>query len=113
HDEEKLQLMSQRSQKSLSKARSEGRDPAHGGAAAAKRGETMRLQNQASQDWDQKNERPPAEHFTESILPALADVTIRQMMEATGLSSGYCSMIKRGVKIPHPRHWPTLRQLGG
>lgn len=113
HDQEKLQLMSQQSQKSLRKARSEGRDPAHGGTAASRRGETIRLQNHAAQDWDERNERPPVEQFTESILPTLANVTIPQMMEATGLSSGYCSMIKRGIKVPHPRHWPSLRRLGG
>jgi hypothetical protein len=23
----------------------------------------------------------------------------------------YCSKIRRGLKIPHPRHWPSLRAL--
>jgi hypothetical protein len=33
------------------------------------------------------------------------------MAEATGLSPGYCSFIRRGISIPHPRHWLTLARL--
>ena len=35
----------------------------------------------------------------------------RPMVDATGLSKGYCSFIKRGIKIPHERHWPSLERL--
>jgi hypothetical protein len=29
----------------------------------------------------------------------------------TGLSRTYCGMIRRGVRVPHPRHWEALRDL--
>ncbi len=27
------------------------------------------------------------------------------------LSRTYCGMIRRGVRVPHPRHWEALREL--
>jgi hypothetical protein len=30
------------------------------------------------------------------------------MMQATGLSLRYCSLIRRGY-VPHPMHWESLR----
>ncbi len=45
------------------------------------------------------------------MLPGLQTISLRAISEATGLSLGYCSFIKRGVKIPHPRHWPGARPL--
>jgi hypothetical protein len=33
------------------------------------------------------------------------------LLRATGLSRTYCGMIRRGVQIPHPRHWEALRAL--
>jgi hypothetical protein len=33
-------------------------------------------------------------------------------MDATGLSHHYCSLIRLGKKVPHPRHWETLRHVG-
>ena len=32
-------------------------------------------------------------------------------LAAAPLSRPYCSMIKRGAHVPHPRHWYTLRRL--
>ena len=34
------------------------------------------------------------------------------MAEATGLSAGYCSFVRRGQKVPHRRHWWALAALG-
>ena len=54
---------------------------------------------------------PQPEEFTRMILPGLAAVSVRAMAAATGLSHPYCSMIKRGIYVPHPRHWGALRSL--
>jgi hypothetical protein len=32
---------------------------------------------------------------------------------ATGLTRAYCSRIRKGELVPHPRHWDALRSLGG
>jgi hypothetical protein len=34
-----------------------------------------------------------------------------ETMRATGLSRTYCGMIRRGVRVPHQRHWEALREL--
>jgi len=70
----------------------------------------MARRNEASAAW--KNDHPGVFHrdvFLKEILPSLAEVTLTQMMKATGPSSGYCWKIKRGQRIPHPMHWEALR----
>lgn len=89
-----------------------GHDPAHGGDAAAKRGAKTATELTRSAAWDRESERPDPDLFTETILPALTEVTAADMARATGLSAGYCSMIKRGQRVPHPRHWGALETLG-
>lgn len=49
--------------------------------------------------------------FGPSVAPHLGKVTVAQIMHATDVSSGYASMIKRGIKIPDPRHWTALQSL--
>jgi hypothetical protein len=43
--------------------------------------------------------------------PKLRSVSLLETMQATGLSRTYCGMIRRGVRVPHPRHWEALREL--
>jgi hypothetical protein len=49
--------------------------------------------------------------FEREIKPKLKTVSLLETMRATGLSRTYCGMIRRGVRIPHPRHWEALRDL--
>ena len=95
----------------LQELRDEGQDPAHGGQAATRRGESVSLNNRSSQEWNRNNERLDPDTFSREILPQLQDVPLSAMVDATGLSKGYCSFIKRGIKIPHERHWPSLERL--
>lgn len=105
--------MVERSHESLARLREQGRDPAHGGTAATKRGDSSREQNAASRRWEADNARPPESRWEQQIAPHLGRVTVAQIINATGLSSGYASMIKRGVKVPHPRHWDALLKVAG
>ena len=50
--------------------------------------------------------------FVSEILPGLQQISLKEMKAATGLSLDYCSKIKRGLKTPHERHWPELREFG-
>ena len=43
--------------------------------------------------------------------PKLKTVSLLVTMRATGLSRTYCGMIRRGVRVPHPRHWEAFRGL--
>ncbi len=50
-------------------------------------------------------------HHPLEIRPKLNVVSLLETMQATGLSRTYCGMIRRGVRVPHPRHWEALREL--
>jgi hypothetical protein len=84
----------------LARLRAEGADPAHAAAAA---------------DWNQQQpDDGPTDlaAFARDVLPRLAAVPLRVMAEATGLSEGYCSFVRRGQRVPHRRHRGALARLG-
>jgi CRISPR-associated protein Cas1 len=91
----------------LARMRAEQRDPAHGGRAAESRGAKNAAHQRAVRDWT--GDRPDSEVFRIEILPGLRRVSTSELVAATGLSQHYCSLIRLGKKIPHPRHWDTLR----
>ncbi len=47
------------------------------------------------------------------VVPALASVTTTAVAEATGLSAGQASKVRRGLHAPDPKHWSTLAALAG
>ncbi len=89
-----------------------GKDPAHGGTAAKLRGQRNSVKLLANSEWErsQKGELDPA-IFEKEIGPKLKTISLLETMRATGLSRTYCGMIRRGVRIPHPRHWEALQGL--
>jgi CRISPR-associated endonuclease Cas1 len=91
----------------LARLRAEQRDPAHGGRAAEIRGAKNAAHQAAVREWT--GEHPDPEVFRTEILPALRHVSIAELVATTGLSPHYCSLIRLGKKIPHPRHWDALR----
>lgn len=106
-----LPELSERATAFLARARANGLDPAHGGAAGRKRASAITKRNAQNSEWEKSNDRPDPSVFTTEILPHLVGASIRELVEATGLSRPYCSMIRRGAYTPHPRHWPSLRSL--
>jgi len=95
----------------LTQLRHEGVDPAHGGEAGRKRGQTNRQHQDAVAEWNAQNDRPNREVFETEILPTIQNISLRRISSATGLSIDYCSKIRRGLKTPHPRHWAAFRAL--
>ena len=93
----------------LASLRAEQRDPGHGGRAAELRGTKNAAHQRVVLEWT--GERPDPQVFTAEILPALSDATIAQLVAATGLSPHYCSLIRLGKRVPHPRHWELLRSI--
>jgi CRISPR-associated endonuclease Cas1 len=91
----------------LARMRAEQRDPAHGGRSAESRGAKNAAHQAAVREWT--GERPDPEVFRLKILPGLRRVSTAELVAATGLSQHYCSLIRLGKKIPHPRHWDALR----
>lgn len=97
----------------LATLRSAGDDPAHGGRAALLRGEKNRAHQTAVAEWNRVHGPVDPGYFELHLLPGLQKVSLSEMSAATGLTKGYCSFIKRGMKIPHPRHWEKLAELAG
>ena len=46
--------------------------------------------------------------FQREILPLIQEVPLSRLARATGLSLRYVSLVRRGEKTPHPRHWQNL-----
>lgn len=88
-----------------------GKDPTHGGAAARRRAESLAQRRQEATAWDRTNRRPDPAEFARSILPDLQGTSLSRMVEVTGLTVKYCSLIRRGLYVPHPRHWEALKSL--
>lgn len=94
--------------------RAVGLDPAHSTEANRRRGEKVATAQKALRQWDAVHEdAADPEVFQREILPGLQGVSLTAMAKATGLSEGYCSFVRRGIKVPHLRHWETLRLLAG
>lgn len=67
----------------------------------------MMARQRANRDWEGV---PDDRDFKRDILPGLRGVTLRRIMEATGLSKRFASQIRRGLAIPHKRHWGKLHE---
>lgn len=97
----------------LADMRAAERDPAQTIEAKAKRVVAYVKRKEDARAWLRENPGPHDRSLYRSeILPMLTEVTLPEMMRATGLTSSYCWRIKRGERIPHPMHWEALRSLG-
>lgn len=99
-------------QEALAQLRETGMDPAHSAVAGQKRGRRNALHNAAAAAWEREgNEGTDQMDFAQDVLPRLQSVPLREMSQATGLSQAHCSFVRRGLRMPHPRHWPGLERL--
>jgi hypothetical protein len=94
----------------LKQLRSEQRDPAHGGRAGKTRGRKNAAHQKAIRAWE--GELPDPAAFEREILPALRRASTADLVSATGLSEHYCSLIRLGKRVPHPRHWEAFKRVG-
>jgi hypothetical protein len=90
-------------------------DAAHGGAAATARRKRNAAHVAAVAGWEREHGDSASaldpETFARDILPTFQDVSLRATAYATGLTQGYCSSVRRGLKVPHWRHWYALTNL--
>jgi hypothetical protein len=62
-----------------------------------------------AREWDERHGKlVDLSAFQRDILPLIQGVPRSQLQQATGLSLRYVSLIRRGVRTPHPRHWQVL-----
>jgi hypothetical protein len=92
-----------------------GRVAAQNPQAKAHRRETKRRHDLARRGWSPSAH--PAwltgETYANQIQPRLARATLSRIASAIGVSIPYASDIRRGRRLPHPRHWEALAGLVG
>jgi len=92
-----------------------GRIATHSPIAEARRAATHPKQVEALRRWN-PSELPKwldEDFYRVEILPRLSELTTRKIRMAIDVSHPYATRIKRGSKIPHPRHWLALADLAG
>ncbi len=107
------QLRTAASHTARATAIAEGRDPTQTAAARTKRRVSLLAAKAAEAAWVSSGATCPVteQQLHEVVLPALREVSLTDMQQATGLSNSSCSRIRRGLMTPHPRHWEALRML--
>lgn len=88
-------------------------DPRYNGKSVTQRKRTVAQVQRANRRWE-RNTKPgmTREHYVKTVVPALAGVKLSALMAATGLTNASCSLIRRGLTVPHPRHWVALAAIG-
>ena len=51
--------------------------------------------------------------YRSKILPHLSKFTVKAIRLALNVSHPYATSIRRGDRLPHPRHWMVLAKLAG
>jgi hypothetical protein len=93
----------------IEKKRAFGEDPTHGAEAAVRRANTNIVRKRETREWDEAHGKlVDAAAFGRDILPLIQVVPLSRLQRATGLSLRYVSLIRRGERTPHPRHWQAL-----
>ncbi len=89
--------------------------PGFGSATRARRGQAIAGTRAELEHW--RSEHPGAvadpQRFRELILPGLASVRLRQIMDALDCAKSTASLIRSGRHVPALRHWAKLAALGG
>jgi CRISPR-associated endonuclease Cas1 len=96
----------------LAQLRAQGADPAHSGESGHKRSRTNTQHQRAIAAWESATRQDGAlPDYQRDIFPKLKHVSLNALLQATGLSLRYCWLIRRGERVPHPRHWAALANL--
>jgi hypothetical protein len=89
-----------------------GADPTHGATAAARRAGTNVTRKREARKWDEQHGKlVDLSAFQRDILPLIQEIPLSRLQQATGLSLRYVSLIRRGERTPHPRHWEAFSRL--
>ena len=90
-----------------------GADPTHGATAAVRRADTNVTRKREAREWDERHGKlVDLSAFQRDILPLIREIPLSRLQQATGLSLRYVSLIRRGERTPHPRHWQALLSAG-
>lgn len=100
----------QAAQHTLAAARATGTDPTQTAEAKTRRRQSMTRARNAQTQWRSTGSQPSVseQQLHEFVLPALRDVPLGRIQEATGLSNASASRLRSQKLTPHPRHWDAL-----
>jgi CRISPR-associated endonuclease Cas1 len=92
-----------------------GRIATHSASAEALRSATQSKHAEALRKWNPLDlpRWLDEEFYRQEILPRLAKLTVKKIRLAIDVSHPYATLIRRGMSIPHPRHWLSLAKLTG
>jgi hypothetical protein len=92
-----------------------GRIATHSPIAEARRSAAQTRQAQSLREWSPSDlpEWLDEDAYRHDILPRLAKFTVKAIRLKLGVSHPYATLIRRGLEIPHPRHWVALAELVG
>lgn len=94
----------------IQQSKTEGTDPTHGGKPAAARAASNIQRKREAREWNERyGKLTDLSAFQREILPLIQNVPLSRLQRATGLSLRYVSLIRRGERVPHPRHWSAFR----
>ncbi|MHB8459734.1 MAG: CRISPR-associated endonuclease Cas1 [Candidatus Limnocylindrales bacterium] len=91
----------------LANLRADGGKPARNSASTVRQVAKMAGHRRSRAAW--RGPLPDPDTFAAELLPGLTSLPTRALVDATGLTRGYCSRIQRGECVPHPMHWEALR----
>jgi hypothetical protein len=95
--------------RSLGQAKANGDDPTHGAEAGSRRAARNVERKRQAREWDERyGKLTDLSAFQREILPLIQKVPLSRLQQATGLSLRYVSLIRRGERTPHPRHWQAM-----
>ena len=81
--------------------------------AARQKGNVDQRAAQGAWDAEHAGEVHDAAWFTREVLPGLQGASLTVIAKATGMSTSSASKVRAGRRVPHPRHWCALAELGG
>jgi hypothetical protein len=92
-----------------------GRMESQKAAARAQLAESQRRAAAARQLWDASSLPPwlTKQRYIEQIMPRLAGLKVQHIRMALAVSVPYASKVRRGIMVPHPRHWAKLADMVG
>ena len=87
-------------------------DPRYQPATVRRRQQVVAKVREADQRWERVSHSVVTrEDYLRNVAPALEALKLTDVVRVTGLSKASCSRIRRGLSVPHPRHWESLARI--
>jgi CRISPR-associated endonuclease Cas1 len=101
------------SSENLKIAAHKGRIATHAPVAEARRSKTQLRQREAIRRWEPSKQPAWLDLTTlqEKIIPRLREIQVPVLASALRVSEPYATAIRRGTRVPHPRHWQILARI--